>query len=396
MEEQYIEDLKREISEVTRKCRICMSCYADCPLQMSTRGFVTQGPTGIAKALYYGMLWNGDMLEGENAQDLREIVYSCTLCGACVARCKKSACGIDVVGIIEKGRQFMIEKMLGPLPQQRLALESIYKYGNPYGESPDKRLSWLKDPDVKRLPDQKAEVLFYVGCTTSYETELHGLAHSLVKLLKFLDVDFGVLASEVCCGDPVRTLGDEFLFEEMKSQNLEKFAASGVKTVVTTSPHCFTTFSQKYGDISDRFEVLHYTEFLVRAFEGKGDRFRKKLNYTVTYHDPCYLGKQNDIYDAPRSLITMIPGVRLVEMKMARANSLCCGGGGGRMYAEVEETQRLAETRVKQAQEVGADVIATACPWCHTMILNGVRDLHVHEKIAVRDVAELLVEALEL
>jgi len=394
MEEQYVEDLKKTIFEWTSKCRICMSCYTDCPLQLSTKGFVIQGPMGITKALYYGILW--DALEGRDAEDLREIAYICTTCGGCVNRCKKSACGIEIIDVIETGRQFLIEKMIGPMPEQRLALESIYKYGNPYGEAPEKRLDWLEDAGVKRLPGDKAEVLFYVGCTASYEPELYGLARSLVKLFKFLNLDFGVLEGEVCCGDPARSIGDEFLFEEMKTLNVEKFTAAGVTTIITASPHCFNAFNKKYDELTDKFEVVHYTEFLDRSFEGKESFFGRELPYTITYHDPCYLGKHNDIYEAPRELIRKIQGATLVEMEMTGANSLCCGGGGGRMYTEVKEEQRLADMRVRQAQAVGADMITTACPWCHTMIQNAIRDLQLQNEIQVSDIAELLAKSLGL
>lgn len=393
MEENYLETLTKNISEASHKCRICMSCYADCPLQLSTRGFVTSGPTGITKALYYGILW--DTLKGQDAEDLRRIVYSCTTCGACVLRCQKSACGIEVVDIIEQGRRYLVEKMVGPLPEQRQALDSIFKYGNPYGESPDKRLNWLGNEPVKKLPKEKAEVLLYVGCTASFEPELHSVARSVLKIMQSLKIDFGILDGEVCCGDPARTMGDEFLFEEMRQKNLEKFEAAGVKTIVTVSPHCFNTYVKHYDKLGERFTVMHYTEFLAKAFAGKTLSFKGRLDETVTYHDPCYLGKHNKDYEAPRQLLNMIPGVRLVEMSMNKANSLCCGGGGGRMYAEVEETERLAETRVKQAQAVGARILATACPWCHMMLLNAVRDMNLQDQLRVADISELLMEAME-
>ncbi len=394
MEDHYIETLTKDISEASHKCRICMSCYADCPLQLSTQGFVTSGPTGITKALYYGILW--DALEGKNAQDLREIVYSCTTCGACVLRCQKSACGIQVVDVIERGRQYLVEKMVGPLPQQRQALDAIHKYGNPYGESPEKRLKWLDELSVKRLPSSSAEVVLYVGCTVSFEPELHAVARSLVKLLLSLGVDFGVLEEEVCCGDPARTLGDAFLFEEMKQRNLDRFAAAGAKTIVTISPHCFNAYTKQYEEMKEQFSVVHYTEFLARAFADNPSAVWVRLNETVTYHDPCYLGKHSNVYDAPRDLLKRIPGLTLVEMAMSRASSLCCGGGGGRMYAEMEETERLAELRVKQAEATGARIIATACPWCHMMLLNAVRDLNLQDRLRVADVAELLAASLGL
>jgi Fe-S oxidoreductase len=395
MEDKYIEDLKEMILDKVRQCRHCNYCYTDCPLVESTRGFVSQGPAGLMTSIYYGIRWN--LLEGKDAADLRDILYSCTTCGGCELRCKKSATNIPIVDVIEAGRNLLLEKMIGPLAQQRTVLESIYKYGNPYGESPEKRLAWLSDSDmkVKRLPIEKSEVLYFVGCTASYEPELHNVARSLVKILQLLKVDFGVVEDEVCCGDPVRTLGDEVLFQELVDQNRQKFKSAGVKTIVTTSPHCFNAFLKKYENFDKEFEVKHYTSFVAEAFEQKKPAFKKELNYTITYHDPCYLGKRNGIYDAPRSLLKAIPGIKLVEMEKTREDSLCCGGGGGRMYAEVEEEERLADTRVGQALAVGADVIATACPWCHTMLQNSTKDLHMEDKIRVRDISELLVEALD-
>jgi Fe-S oxidoreductase len=394
MEDQYIEDLKEMILDTVRRCRHCNYCYSDCPLFESTRGFVTQGPSGLMTSIYYGIRWN--LLEGKDGEDLRDILYACTTCGSCELRCKKSATNTPIVEVIEAGRKLLLEKMIGPLVQQRTALESIYKYGNPYGELPEKRLAWLSDTKVKRLKEEKAEVLYYVGCTASYEPELHNVARSLVKILQLLEVDFGILEAETCCGDPVRTLGDEVLFQELIGQNLEKFRLAGVKTIVTTSPHCFNAFLKKYENFDKEFEVKHYTSFLAQAFEQKKPSFKKQFPHTITYHDPCYLGKRNGIYDPPRALLKAIPGVKLVEMEMTREDSLCCGGGGGRMYAEVEEEKRLADTRLGHALEAGADVIATACPWCHIMLQNSARDLQMEDKIKVRDIAELLVEALGL
>ncbi|MCG7854006.1 MAG: (Fe-S)-binding protein [Methanosarcinaceae archaeon] len=394
-EDMEIQKLMETIREVGSRCWNCNFCFSACPNFESTRGFQVQGPSGILQSIYHAIKWEDKVGESDK-EALRDIVYACTTCRSCEITCKKVSAGVPILELIETGRKYLLETMVGPLPEQRNALDSIYKYGNPYGESPEKRLSWLGDMEVKRLPGEQEEVLYYVGCTASYEPELHNLARSLVKLFRFLKVDFGVLEGEVCCGDPVRSLGDEFLFQEMIGQNVEKFKASGVKSIVTISPHCFNAFSKKYEGLEEAFQIRHYTEFLASVFEEKKPKFPKELPYTVTYHDPCYLGKHNDIYDAPRELIQAIPGVELKEMAMNRQDSLCCGGGGGRMYAEVEEERRLADVRLGQALEIGADVVATACPWCHTMLANAVKDLRMEEKIRVLDVAELLAEALGL
>jgi Fe-S oxidoreductase len=391
-QDQYIEDLKEKILDTVRQCRNCNYCYSGCPLFDSTRGFASQGPSGLMTSIYYGIRWN--LLEGEDGEDLRGILYACTTCGNCEIRCKKSATNTPIVEVIENGRKLLLESMIGPLPEQRMVLESIYKYGNPYGESPENRLSWIGDLKVKLLPSEKAEVLYYVGCTASYEPKLHNLPRSIIHIFQRLGVDFGILEAEVCCGDPVRSLGDDVFFDEVINQNVEKFKVAGVKSIITTSPHCFNAFLKKYENMEKEFEVNHYTCFLEQAFEGRENLFQTQLPYTITYHDPCYLGKHNDIYDPPRALLKQIPGIKLVEMEMTKENSLCCGGGGGRMYAEVEEENSLAERRVRHALDAGADVIATACPWCHIMLDNAVQDLDMKDKIRVRDIAELLAEAL--
>jgi Fe-S oxidoreductase len=393
-EASEIKILKDKILEIGSRCWNCNFCYSACPNFDSTRGFQVQGPSGILQSIYQAIKM--EKLQRPEKEFLREILYACTTCRSCEITCKDISAGVPILEVIEAGRKLLVEEMVGPLVQQRQALESIYKYGNPYGEDPEKRLSWLGDWKIKRLPQEEADVLYYVGCTASFEPELHSLAKSIVKLLRFLKVDFGVLEGEICCGDPVLTFGDELFFQEISGKNAKAFMAAGVKTVVTTSPHCFNAFRKRYGNLEKDLKINHYTGFLAEAFEQEKPQFKKRLSYTVTYHDPCYLGKHNEIYQEPRQLLQLIPGLKVVEMSRNMKDSLCCGGGGGRMYSEVEEEKRLAHTRLGQALETGANVVATACPWCHTMLQNAIRDLGAEDKIKARDVAELLVEALEL
>jgi Fe-S oxidoreductase len=301
---------------------------------------------------------------------------------------------VAILDAIKAGRKILTEMAIGPLPNQRKALKDIYLYGNPYGERPEKRLEGFKGLDIKTIPPGKAEVLYYVGCTTAYEPALHHIGKSLFRLFSRLKIDFGILNEEVCCGEPARRVGDEALFQEMMNRNLAKFGESGVKTVVTVSPHCFNTFLNEYSPVPAEMKIQHYTEFLCGAFKVQKPVFQKEIPSIVTYHDPCYLVKHNQVYEAPRELIKMIPGVQFVEMKKNRDDSLCCGGGGGRMYAEVEDEPRLAEARIGHALDVGANVIATACPWCYSMLRNAVQDLKVEDRIRVRDIAEMLDESI--
>jgi Fe-S oxidoreductase len=392
-QEKYMEELKDTILDAARRCRNCNYCIPICPLSESTRGFMSQSPSGILQSVRYAILWN--MLETENKDDLRDLLYLCTTCNSCVLRCKAKATAVPILDAIQAGRKLLRELMIGPLPAQRKPLKDIYGSGNPYGGSPQTRLDWLRDLAVKRLPRDTAEVLYFVGCTTAYDYKLHSLARNLVSLLQALEVDFGVLENEECCGEPARRLGDEALFYEMATRNIDHFRKSGIKTIITTSPHCFSTFRNEYPSLGKEYQVLHYTQFLADVLKKNTPRFKDASPRTVTYHDPCYLGKHNQVVEPPREILRMIPGLNLVEMPMTREDSLCCGGGGGRMYAEIEDDPRLSHTRVHQALDMGADILITACPWCHTMLTNAVQDLDLETKIKVMDVADILKESLE-
>jgi Fe-S oxidoreductase len=388
-----MERSKEIILDAASRCRNCNYCFAICPLFHSTRGFMSQTPSGILQSIKYGITW--DLLSGKEKEILRDLVYSCTTCNGCVIRCKSKATGIKVRDAIEAGRKILREMMIGPLPQQRKPLWNIYTYGNPYGEKPERRLDWLDGLAVKRLPAEQAEVLLYVGCTIAYDPPLHPMGRSLIRVLTRLGVDFGVLENEVCCGDPALRMGDEAVFLEMVEKNRAHFKSTGVTKIVTASPHCYNSFIKEYPSLREEYTIRHYTEFLLQTLRETGRTPAKAFPFTVTYHDPCYLGKHNQIYGPPRDLLKMIPGLKLVEMRMKMDDALCCGGGGGRMYAEVEEEKRLARMRVSDAIGVGAEVIATACPWCFTMIDNAVRDMQLGDRVKVMDIAQILEHTIE-
>lgn len=387
-------ELMHEIEESVRNCLQCNFCMSSCPVFMNTRGFYSLGGSGLTQSLYYAVLW--DLFDGKEKEELMANVYRCTTCNACVNTCKNLSAGIPLMEIIECGRKLLVEKAIGPMPDQRKVLESIYMYGNPYGQAQENRMDNLKELEFKRMPRQKAETLLFVGCSTSYEPSLKNIARSMVKLFHFFGIDFGILEEEKCSADTVIRLGDEVLFEELSGQNTEAFGATDAKTIVTISPHDFNVFSNEYPALKDNFEIKHYTEFLAEKVEKEAVTFKKEMDITITYHDPCYLSKHNEILDPPRKLIKAVPKVNLVEMKLSGMDNLCCGGGGGRMFTEVQEEERLSDMRIGQAIEAGAEIIATACPWCHIMLENSVRDLKVDDKIKVMDVAEILAAALDL
>lgn len=390
--ENYTEELEKEIS-TTFRCRNCNYCYSRCPLYKSMEGFMVNGPSGIIQGLYYysKMALN----DKKSSKELMDIVFSCTTCNSCVMACEELSAGIPLLEIIENGRKLLVDQNVGPFPSQGNALKSMMQKGNPYNFDPKDRLNWLGDLQVKRIPHQKSDTLLYIGCTTSYDPEIQMVARCLVKILQDAKVDFAILADEVCCAGDALIMGDEFLFNDIMENNVNNFSSNGIKKIIVISPHCYDTFVHKYQNL-DNVEIEHYTKFLYQLSLNHNLEFKKDLNYTVTYHDPCYLGKHNGIYQEPRELLSIIPGVSLVEMKDNRKMSLCCGGGGGRMWTDIKEEKRLANQRIEQAIDTGANVLAVACPWCHSMLLNAVKDLQKEDTIKVLDIAELLAEGLAL
>jgi Fe-S oxidoreductase len=214
--------------------------------------------------------------------------------------------------------------------------------------------------------------------------------------LEKAQVRFGVLEDELCCGNPALRMGEVGLFEELCEKNVEQFEKLGVHHIVTLSPHCFDTLTNRYPEEAlAGVKVQHYSQLVADLIEQKRLVFKTGVNKRVVYQDPCYLGRHNDIYKAPRKVLGSIPGIELVEFPRARVDSVCCGGGGGRMWADfASEVERLANLKVNEALTIGAEIIATACPWCLSMLLDGVKSVNVEDKLGVRDLAELCVEAL--
>jgi Fe-S oxidoreductase len=398
MEEQdrWIETLEKEIKEWGIKCINCNFCYSACPLFKTMRGFLINGPSGLLQSIYYALHW--DLLGKEYQEDIINILYSCTTCNSCVLRCRDVSAGIPIVDLVESGRKILLEKAIGPLAAHKQVLEFLYQTGNPYGKPAAKRLDWLKELEkdnklnYKLLPgDDQAETLLYIGCTASYEEDLQNVARSTVLLLEKVNANYGILKKENCCGSPARQLGEEGLFLDLSEKIEKAVLKSGVKQVVTVSPHCYNSFKMEYSESFKKHTIQHYTEYFFSLMEKGILSPSKQIEKTITYHDSCYLGKRNEIYDAPRAIISKIPGVKLVEMRDNRVDSLCCGGGGGRMYIDVDEVTRLSHLRLEQAISTGAEIIATACPWCYTQMKDAIKVTDQEGHIEVMDISELLL-----
>lgn len=310
-------------------------------------------------------------------------LWSCTTCATCGIRCPKEITPyeflIDIRSIsVERGQ---VE------PTIRDALESVFKNGNPWGRIRSKRSQWAEDLDIQHI-SQGGEILYFVGCTPAYDPRVQEIARDLVKSFQEADVDFGTLGDEEnCCGSEMYGMGEKGLFEFLVEENMKIFNKYNIEQVVTSCPHAFHAFKNRYGQES--FEVRHHTQLLADLIENEKLTFSKKVNKKVIYHDPCFIGKQNGIYDEPRKVLESIPGVTLLEFARSRSRSLCCEGGGGRMWIDIPG-ERLAETRVQSAVEYGAEILATACPFCLLTLEDAVKTTGLEEKIQIWDVAELV------
>jgi Fe-S oxidoreductase len=378
-----VEKIKALIGEMFMICLQCGSCTAACPWNRVS----VYSPRQILRHIGLGT---------GTAKSVDEAAWDCVTCDACGDACPR---GIHIIDVIRSVRE--LQNQQGNAPAHLEApLQYLAEKGNPWGGDPKRRLDWAKDMDIPDFNPEHSYCLF-TCCTTAYDdAPSQGGTHAgraLLKLLTQAGVSFGTLGTkERCCGDPAFRLGAMDNFSILSTENMSLFQRRGVKNVLTTSPHCLDTFRKAYAGAQVNMEFEHITVLLDRLIaEGKlTPRF--EINHRVTFHDPCYLGRHNGIYEAPRRILRNIPGLNLVEMPDNRNNSLCCGGGGGGVFSDTSSNGRLAELRIEQALDTGAGVIATACPYCTRMLQQAVMTLGVQERIVVHDIAELLIQSIEM
>jgi len=366
-------------------CYQCGKCTGGCPVSLKSR-------LNIRRLMIEGIL-------GRNLEHLSERLelWDCTTCKTCTLRCPR---GLKPMDLVIGMRGSLVEE--GHIPKTLIeAMENSYKHGNPWGKPKNKRTEWTKElPEDFKVKDfsqgDRADYLYFVGCTASSDPRIQQVAKALAFNLQRAEVDFGMLGNEEqCCGSEIRRMGESGLFEELVEKNIERFDNYRIERIITSCPHGFNVLKNEYPQ--GKFEVLHTTQLLAKKVEEGKLSLKQEIKKVVTYHDPCFLGKQNSVFDEPRMLINAIPGITFKELDRSRERSLCCEGGGGRMWVESssEPAERLAETRVKDAAELGAEIIATACPFCVLTLEDAVKTSGHEEKIRVMDVAELLAEAIE-
>jgi len=329
-----------------------------------------------------------------------DTVWMCVSCYACTAVCPAQ---IPLTpGLMARTKEELI--LAGNVPTElQNALENSQRYGNPLGESPRKRADWATGiiPEVKIMGKVKKEVdvLWFVGDYPSYHPRVQLITKALTKVLNALGVDFGILGPEESSdGDSQRLAGERGLFEMLAEKNGMAFSKYEFKEIITTDPHAYNAIKNEYPGLDISYPIRHYTEFLAERLDQLKPLLKHEVKSKVAYHDPCYLGRANGIYDQPRAILQAIPGLELVEMSHNHKNSLCCGGGGGGMWLDGFQWEkahvRLSEWRVSEALAAGAEILAVACPYESPRFEDAAKTVQGAGQLKVRDIAELLAEAM--
>ena len=364
-------------------CYQCGQCVPVCPVDTVGGEY---GPRKVYRKVQQGI----DLLTDPD-------LWKCTTCSNCLRVCPKVVNMIDIMPAVREEAV-----MEGKVPDElQEAFENTFEYGNPLGESQRKRADWVKEsgtsvPIMKEIK-KPVDVLWFVECYPSYHARGKDASAALAHILNALEVDFGILGTEEkCTCDSQRMAGEKGLFEEFAEENIKTLGKYKFNKILVTDPHALNALRKEYPKYGGEYEVVHYTTFLAPLMDKL--EFKNKLNYKITFHDPCYLGRHNGEYEAPRQCIQALPGVELIEMWRCRQNSFCCGGGGGGMWLDgfmadhVQE--RLSENRVREAVETGADVLAVCCPYEVSRFEDAVKSTGNEGKLLVKDIAELIREAM--
>ena len=321
-------------------------------------------------------------------------LWGCTTCMACVQECPVMIEHVDA--IVEMRRGLVLNESRFP-EELKVVFSNLERNYTPWGFGHATRADWAEGLDVPVMADVKtADVLFWVGCAGSYDARYTKVSRAFVQLLKLAKVNFAILGTEEKCnGDPARRMGNEYLAQTLMAENIATLNGYGVKKIVVTCPHCMQSLGKEYKQLGGDYEVVHHSTLLQELIRDGKLRVKGRQQGTVTFHDPCYLGRYQEEYDAPRSVLAAAQGSAPVEMKRSRDRSFCCGAGGGRMWMEEREGTRVNSERTEEALATQADIISTGCPFCLTMLSDGVKEKNAAERVEVKDIAELLLEAVE-
>ena len=375
---EIIDVIKESGGDAFKRCFQCGLCDTVCPWNrvrnFSMRKLVRQATFGFTE------------IESEE-------MWLCTTCGRCPQHCPRDVQQIESGVALRR-----VATEYGVFPDSvkpiRTAVGSLIGEGNPLGEERKNRGDWAKGQSVKTFSEEM-EILYFPGCYPSFDPRAKKIATATAKILNAAGVDFGILGEkESCCGESIRKTGDEELFKRLAKENIKTFIDNGVKRILVSSPHCYHTFKNEYPDFRVNFEIVHITEYLLELMNAGRLTLTQPVEKKITYHDPCYLGRHNGIFDPPREILKRVSGLELTEMPDTRIDSLCCGGGGGRVWMETQKGERFGDLRIDQAIDVKAEQLVTACPYCITMFEDSRITMGADEKIAIKDITEIIQEAL--
>jgi Fe-S oxidoreductase len=394
-------------------CTECGRCSSHCPatisgktlaprqLLLNLRDYLYEHEDAVLAAAPVSGNGAGDgqaVTVGENIVGERlihdDVLWACTTCRACEEACPVLIEYVDK--IVDMRRHLVQEESRFPAELTR-TFKAMETQGNPWGVDSSTRADWAGGLNIPTMAEKpNAEYLYFVGCAGSFDDRAKRTTQAVAKILTAAKVDFAILGvEEPCNGETARRIGNEYLFQTMAQMAVEVLGTYQVRKIITNCPHCFNTFKNDYPQFGGNYEVVHATE-LVEKLIGEGKlTFELGQERTITYHDSCYLGRYNDVFEAPRNVLGLIPGVQLKEMVRSRRFGMCCGAGGGRMWMEEEPTQRVNIRRVEQALETEPDAVAVACPFCMTMIDDGLKAKGMEEKVAAVDVMEIVAGAMK-
>ncbi len=321
-------------------------------------------------------------------------LWACTTCMACVQECPVMIEHVDE--IVELRRGLVLNESRFPA-EARVPFENLERNFTPWGFSHSTRADWAQGLDIKTMAEKSdIDVLFWVGCAGAYDQRYRKVVQAFSRLMKHAGISFAILGTEEkCTGDPARRLGNEYLAQMLIVENVETLNRYNVKKIVTTCPHCFHTLKKEYPQFGGNYDVMHHAEFLQQLVESGKIKISNSKSLTLTYHDSCYLARYNNVIDPPRGVLGAIPGVTIVEMERSKDRGFCCGAGGGRMWLEEKQGKRINIERTEEALATHAETIGTACPFCMTMMSDGVKAKEAGDSVQVKDIAELLWEAVE-
>ncbi|MBI5166555.1 MAG: 4Fe-4S dicluster domain-containing protein [candidate division NC10 bacterium] len=384
-------------------CTECGRCQDQCPAYLTGKPLspkklildlqghlLSQGPALMKRGRSPGN-GNGHALVGEVI--LEDELWACTTCGACQAACPVFIEHIDKA--VDMRRNLVLMESRFPYEVQQV-FKNLENNFNPWALGWDSRADWAKGLGVKLLSENgEAEILYWVGCAGSFDERNRKVSRAMVNVLQAGDVDFAILGTEEkCTGDAARRIGNEYLFQILVRENIETLDKYRVRKVLTTCPHCYNTLKNEYPQFGGNFEVVHSTEFIADLIDVGRLKFRKDQELVVTYHDSCYLGRHNGIYKAPRRVLRAIPGTKVVELPHSREKGFCCGAGGGRMWMEEKIGKKINLERTEEVLAAKVSAVGTACPFCLTMLEDGIKSKEAGESLKALDLVELVAQAI--